>query len=284
MRTAGQPRCGWSDSECCVWVQDPTGRRHSTARVGQTPRRRKGQHAHGRGRHWNWGGSPTPVQQLTWQWARPGRRPPSGTPAPCRPCRAALRQGNAWCTPEFLKKAKQGVKQELPKLGRDNGLRRSSAEPCSWTVANRLTARQAAAAHLPARSSGCTRRCLSTCSGTATGPPAPLRQAAVGKAKRAAAEPTGYPAHTHTQASLACLPSSQPRLLLSGRRACPLPAGLRPHLFSSPSHLRRAVKTQVLAGMLRPMAKVSVLNRHCGREGREVRSNVRNAGQSDAGE
>jgi hypothetical protein len=44
--------------------------------------------------------------------------------------------------------------------------------------------------------------------------------------------------------------------------ACAVPK-LGPHLFSSPSHLRSAVKTHVLAGMLRPIANVSVLNRHC---------------------
>lgn len=37
----------------------------------------------------------------------------------------------------------------------------------------------------------------------------------------------------------------------------------RSRLFSSPSHLRSAVNTQVRAGMLSPMANVSVLNRHC---------------------
>lgn len=34
-------------------------------------------------------------------------------------------------------------------------------------------------------------------------------------------------------------------------------------LLDSPSHLRMLVKTQVVAGMFSPMAKVSVANRHC---------------------
>lgn len=34
-------------------------------------------------------------------------------------------------------------------------------------------------------------------------------------------------------------------------------------LLDSPSHLRMLVKTQVVAGMFRPMAKVSVANKHC---------------------
>lgn len=41
-------------------------------------------------------------------------------------------------------------------------------------------------------------------------------------------------------------------------------------LFSSPSHLRRAVNTHVRAGMFSPMAKVSVLNRHCRHTGGEA--------------
>lgn len=34
-------------------------------------------------------------------------------------------------------------------------------------------------------------------------------------------------------------------------------------LLDSPSHLRILVKTQVVAGIFNPMAKVSVANRHC---------------------
>ena len=34
-------------------------------------------------------------------------------------------------------------------------------------------------------------------------------------------------------------------------------------LLDSPSHLRMLVKTQVVAGMLSPMANVSVANKHC---------------------
>lgn len=33
--------------------------------------------------------------------------------------------------------------------------------------------------------------------------------------------------------------------------------------MDSPSHLRMLVKTQVVAGMFSPMAKVSVANKHC---------------------
>ena len=35
------------------------------------------------------------------------------------------------------------------------------------------------------------------------------------------------------------------------------------HLLDSPSHLRMLVKTQVVAGMFSPIAKVSVAKRHC---------------------
>lgn len=38
---------------------------------------------------------------------------------------------------------------------------------------------------------------------------------------------------------------------------------MRACLLDSPSHLRMLVKTQVVAGMFSPMAKVSVANRHC---------------------
>ena len=62
----------------------------------------------------------------------------------------------------------------------------------------------------------------------------------------------------------------------------PSPPPAAPHLFCSPSHLRVAVNTTVLAGMLRPMAKVSVANSTWGRNGEGGNGDYKKEGGSPA--